>query len=76
MKIDPKDLIPLQLPIKPGAVFYRKEEGENEYSRCVFFREELQDPAIAVALERMTKIFLNEGRLFISRNRPWQSITR
>lgn len=65
----------MELPIKPGGVFYRKEEGDNEFSRCVFSMEEMVGDR-GPMLEFLTKKYFNEGRLFVVRNRPWQSITK
>lgn len=76
MLIDPKNLIPLPVKDwKPGGIFYRKE-SEDDYAMCVAPTvEEMEKMSIWEQCEyrEMTKKFLAEGRLFVNRNRPFES---
>lgn len=76
MKIDPKELIPLELKeLLPGTIFYRKE-SEEDYAKCTAPTES--------ELEKMTEHekwryrtattkYHSEGRLFVNRNKPGKS---
>lgn len=69
MRIDPKDLIPINLNnFKVGGHFYLLEET-GEYTRVVFYDKDFADPhARALIWAWMHE---NQKKLFLNRNRPW-----
>ncbi len=76
MKIDPKDLIPIELSgLLPGSTFYRKE-SENDYAKCMAPTEkELDNMTEREKWEyrSATIKFHSDGRLFINRNKPFHN---
>ena len=54
---------------KYGATFYR-HDGADQFSRCCVYNDDHP-----LMLE-ITKRLAIDGKLFVSRNRPWEPITR
>lgn len=72
MAIDAKDLIQLSGDFKIGGIFYLQKG--TEFFTCCIFEEELKDDKRKSELQQLTKQYMKEGRLFLSRNFPWKSV--
>jgi len=72
MKIDPKDLITLPMPIQIGGHFFLKMEN-GDFQRCVITEWELQNPERAQYLRIQTMTYHSQGRLFVRRDKPWSN---
>lgn len=74
MRIDPKDLIPINLNDfrVDGHMYLLVKEGD--YTRVSFTQKEMDDNhARALIWNWMLE---NEKKLFLNRNRPWAAMTR
>ena len=72
--IDAKDLRLIQSisEIKPGAVFYLKNE-DGTFSHCVIDNDEIKDAMRKEILRYETEKFIKLKVLFTRINRPWKS---
>lgn len=76
MKIDPKDLLPVDLSeFKVGGTFYVLIK-DGDYARCVFYESDLQDETHKMHIRHWLMINNEQKKLFVCRERKWQPYTR
>ncbi len=70
--IDPKDLRPIKLSeFQVGGHYYLKQK-DGTFAHCRIDPDELKDENRASTLRMWTKIFCEQGRIFIRINKPWK----
>lgn len=74
MKIDPKDLVPVQAKeFRPGGWFYLRT-GDWEYKMGVIHPQQIKDPMDAFNARLWLTKKLEAGLIFVNRNRPWYAM--
>lgn len=76
MKIDDKNLRPIERSeLVPNFVFYR-QDSPGEYSMCVINAFEMALPTRAAEINKATEFYFQAGRLFVNRGGPGTSFLK